>query len=408
MWECCLFDTMTGLVGQPVDVPALTWSVSVSDCSLSTARDKGVGADDVGTVDLPWSAVPGHPSAAHGALAPLRRGLCLVRDGAAVAAGAIGPRTDTWDGTSFAVMSPMALLSQRLAVAPNTFGRGTTTVEEGEDKGKRVDHVTTSQLRWTGQSLRSIACRLIEAAVSGEGASLPIDYGRYLGERGGHERTYDGFNAANNDVAKLLDALTNVSGGPDIQLRPYLVSDPWPGVRWDVVAGSDAVPGLPGADTVPTLTCFPGGGTAQGLECASLAPVMRVYGTGSGQDKATLCHEAADLSLCRRADPWPLLEATVSNSSDWDSYGLVRAHTESRLAAAKRPLVQLRCTVDASDPRNPVVPGSVWPGQRVDLDLEGHPTLPDGRYEMRLMEMSGDLGETVTLVFDQMEDPREV
>lgn len=407
MWGCFLFDVMTGLVGQPVDLPAASWSVTVSDCSLSTSRGKGVGEDEVGAVDLPWEAVPADGPGRHGAVAPLRRGVCLCLDGAPVVAGAIGPRTDTWGGTSFSLMSPMDILSQRFAVMQGTYGRGTATVEEGEDKGRRVDHCTTSFIRFEGMSLRGMACHLLQNALAREGGALPIDVRRYEHEKGSHERTYDGFNVANNAVSKLLDEMTNVEGGPDMQLRPYLADETH--LRWELVAGSDAVPEIDGGPgPVPALTCFPGGGTAQGLECASLPPVMRVYGSGSGSDRATLGHEAADLSLCRRPDPWPLLEACVSNSSDWDNYGLVRKHTEAALASMRVPLVQLRCTVDLADPRNPVRPGSVWPGQRVDLDLDGHPTLPDGRYEMRLMEMSGDLGREVTLVFDQFPDPREV
>lgn len=41
------------------------------------------------------------------------------------------------------------------------------------------------------------------------------------------------------------------------------------------------------------------------------------------------------------------------------------------------------------------------------LRVEGYPTLPDGEYRMRLMEMSGDLGTTVKYKFDPMIDPAE-
>ena len=63
--------------------------------------------------------------------------------------------------------------------------------------------------------------------------------------------------------------------------------------------------------------------------------------------------------------------------------------------------------MQASDPANPVVPGRVWPGQRVDLVVEGFPSLPDGVYALRLMEMAGSLGGEVTLTFDPIDDPWE-
>lgn len=406
-WDVATFDTATGVVGAPVDVGGLSWSVSVSDCSLTVDRKRDVGDDAVSSVSLPWEAVPGTDAQSrHDAVAPLRRGLVLSLDGVPVVAGAVGERADTWEGTSFALLSPMDLLSMRYIVREGTFGKGSTVVEEGEQAGQTVHDVTVSEVAYKNLSLRAIAADLVRLATSAKpGGWLPIEEPAFAGERGAHQRTYPGFNVANNDCAKLLDAITNVDGGPDIQFRPRL--DGAGALRWTMEAGSDGEPYLGTKGPVPTLTCFPGGGTAQSLECATLAPAMRVYGTGSGQDRATLCHLSEDLSLCRRRDPWPLVEATVSGSSDWDNIGLVRSHTDAALSARKVPLVQLRCEVDVSDQRNPVVPGRVWPGQRVDIDLDGHPALPDGRYECRLMEMAGSLGSTVTLTFDQMADPRE-
>jgi hypothetical protein len=43
--------------------------------------------------------------------------------------------------------------------------------------------------------------------------------------------------------------------------------------------------------------------------------------------------------------------------------------------------------------------GSMWPGETVELAIDGFPTLPDGVYVQRLMSMRGDEGSTVTLKF---------
>jgi hypothetical protein len=45
------------------------------------------------------------------------------------------------------------------------------------------------------------------------------------------------------------------------------------------------------------------------------------------------------------------------------------------------------------------VMGSMWPGETVELAIDGFPTLPDGVYVQRLMSMRGDEGPTVTLKF---------
>lgn len=53
-WNAFLYDTVTGLLGQQIDVPSFTWSMSVSDASFSTTKDKGFGIDDVSGLELPW------------------------------------------------------------------------------------------------------------------------------------------------------------------------------------------------------------------------------------------------------------------------------------------------------------------------------------------------------------------
>lgn len=406
MWSAYLFDAMTGLLAEQVDLPSFSWTLSVGDCSLSTTRDKGTGEGDASGLRLPWAAVPGRTAAErHEAIAMWRRGICLMWDGAPVVAGVIGPKSGTARDVSIDLLSPLEVLAHRYAVREGAFGTGTTTVEEGSGKDKTettVSSVTTDSIHWSGESLRAIVCQLGRLACSKPGGALPIDW-PYVGEAGGHERTYDGFNVANSDVKKLVTDICNVQGGPDVQFRPYLADSRH--LRWRMEAGSDSEPYLGDAPVVPVLTCFPGGGTAQDLSWAELAPAMRVYATGAGQDEATLCHLSEDLSLCQRRDPWPLVESRVSGSSDWGTADLVRAHADAALSASRLPMVQWQCEVDAVS--GPVVPGALWPGQRVLLDLDGSPIWPDGRYALRVMEMSGDEGSRVKLTFDQAVDPWE-
>jgi hypothetical protein len=117
-------------------------------------------------------------------------------DGAPVVAGLIGPKGGTAEDVSIDLLSPLEVLAHRYAVREGAFGTGTTTVEEGEQEGPgRLlrDHRLHPLV---GESLRSIACRLGALACSKPGGALPIDW-PWLGEAGGHERTYDGFNVAN-------------------------------------------------------------------------------------------------------------------------------------------------------------------------------------------------------------------
>lgn len=405
-WSATLLDTMTGQLAEEVDLPSFSWTLTVSDCSLATTRDKGTGEADASGIRLPWSAVPGRDAAGrHEAVAMWRRGLALMWDGVPVVAGVIGPKDGTAEDVSLSLLSPMEVLSHRYAVREGSFGTG-RTVTEGHDGGEAhevtVEGTTTDHIAYSGSSLRGIVCELGRLACAKPGGTLPIDW-PYVGEAGGHRRTYDGFNVANNNIEKLITDITNVIGGPDVQLRPYLADERH--LRWRLVAGSDSEPYIGDAPVTPALTSFPGGGTAQDLAWAELAPAMRVYATGAGEDEAMLCHLSEDLALCQRRDPWPLVESRVSGSSDWGTAGLVRAHADAALAASRLPMVQWQCEVDATS--GPVVPGRLWPGQRVLLDLDGSPMWPDGRYRLRLMEMRGDQTSRVRLTFDQMPDPWE-
>lgn len=393
-WRCYLGDTMTGLIDRPIDLPSFSWGVTVSDSSLATNKDKGAGTEDWSGITVPWTAISETgPTARSSALSPLRRFLALVWEGdgpgigTPVLWGAIGQRTDTWLDTSFSLDSPMTLLSKRLVVAEGAYGTGPGSTSPGT-------------IRYKGLSYRGIVSAIIEQATSAKpGGLLPIDL-PYLGEAGTRAREYSAFDVQNNAASTLIENICNLVGGPDVQLRPYAPDDSH--VRIQLVAGSDGDVYL-GQRTVHTLTFFPGGGTLQDLSIDHAGPVMRVYASGAGTDAAQICHLSEDLSLVTMRDPWPLVESTYSDS-DTDSASVLAAHADAQLAANCRPIMQLRGSVDFSDPHVPA-PGSMWPGELVDLAIDGFPTLPDGVYRCRLMEMAGDQSTKATLTFDVMDDP---
>jgi len=391
-WRCWLCDTMTGLVGVPIDIPTFSWSLSIGDSTLATTRDKGTG-DETGTgMQLPLTAFPATTREALARMvAPTRRAMVLSWDdgsdmGVPIVWGVMGEPTIGWEDVSFGLSSPLTLLGSRYAVREGTFGTGSTS---------------TDVISYAGMSLRGILASLGELCTKAKpGGQLPIDW-QYAGEAGSHERTYSAYDVANLSWKKLATDIANVANGPDFQLRPSWADSQH--VRLSFEAGSDSEPYLAQSGVIPTLTCFSGGGTIEDLSVACLGPAMRVYGTGSGSDEATLCHLSEDLALATQADPWPLVEGTAS-SSDWDSADLVKSHADSVLAASKVPLVQLTGKVSLSD-EGGITLGQVWPGQLVDVDVRDHPYLPEGTYRMRLMGMAGDQSDVATLTFDQISDP---
>ena len=403
MRQAFLFDMITGRVGAPLDIPSFSWDITVADSSLSTTKDKGFGQDSASGMTVPWTAVPGSTwEQKRRALMPLRTGLMVFdrtqrdvdeqKPGRPIVGGAIGLRKDSaWD-TSFDLISPLGLLEHRYMVREGVYGTG-------------ANHTSTDVITLRNLSLRAIACEIgVQCTSRKPGGSLPIRW-PYLGEKGAHERTYESWDIQNLSAAHLLDLLTNVDGGPDMQFRPTLSAD---GLYtgWDFIAAADADIYL-GQAQVHELSYAPSGGTMEDLTVARLGPIQRVYASGSGTDKAQITTMVEALSLVEQTDPYPLWESTYSDS-DTDKSDLLRAHARGVLDANRQPLMQISARVNTADcggGTTPVHPlGSFWPGERFLLDIQGYPPLPDGRYETRLMQMTGDKSDTVNLVFDVMED----
>lgn len=392
MWRCYLCDTMTGLLGAEIEIPSFSWSLTVSDCSFDTTKDKGTGEGEASSITLPWTAIPGDtPRKRAAEVATGRRGLVLCwEDGNGLVPlvfGAIGDRTDTYYDTSFSLDSVMTILGNRYCVDDDDFGTDTTT----DDDGNVIEGTSTGYIYFSEMSLRGIASEVGELCTSGKtGGALPIDWS-YLGEEGSHERTYYTYDVQNLSCAYIFEKLANVTGGPDMTFRPYMTDSQH--VRLEFLAGSDADVYI-GQDTLHYLSQY------NDLTVDHSYPYTKVYETGSGSEEEMLCYLAQDTSINTTSDPHPLFEMTNGESSD-DSLAEVQSEAEAQLEAAKVPLCQVSLTTDVA-----LLPlGQVWPGEVIRVPIDGFPTLPDGDYDMRLMEMSGSEGRTVDLTFDVMEDP---
>lgn len=395
-WTCYLGDTMTGLIDCPIDISSFSYTITVSDSSMSTTRDRGVGEDSASGLSVNWSAVPGSTPAARAAqLASMKRFMCLCwgdeenpnSPGIPILFGAIGQRTDSWLDTSFDLLSMYELLSNRYLVQEGTYGTGDNST-------------TKSSIRLERLSYRGIAATVGDMCTNQKpSGQLPIDW-NYIREGGTRAREYKGFDIQNNSCAKLIENITNLIGGPDIQFRPYLSDDSH--VRINFLAGSDSDQRL-GQKAVHRLTCFPGGGTLQNISIDHDGPVMRVYASGSGTDEAQICHMSEDKTLLSGNDPYPLVESVYSDS-DTDNPSVLKQHSDAMLEANCRPIMQISGEIDFNDEDVPN-PGSLWPGEMVELDIEGFPSLPDDVYRMRLMQISGDQSSKAKLKFDIYEDP---
>ncbi len=404
MWSSYLYDSITGQLAAQIDLPSFTWSMTVNDASFSTTRTRKPEEDSLSGLNIPWSQIPGNsPETRAAALMCGKRGLALFwktslddpdKPGTPVLAGILGVRRSTSRDVTIPFDSIHAFLQNRYLVHEGRFGAG-------------KDHTSPDSWKMQNLSLRAIACEIIrQCTESKPGGRLPIDL-PYLGESGKNNRAdWADWNIGNQRCDQLLDGLAALSGGPDMQFRPYLTAD-GNGIRFRFIAGSDADPNL-GQSIIHSLSYHPLGGTLENLEIARMLPVQRVYGTGSGSDKATITALAEDLTLNRTSDPWPLVESSYGDT-DAKDLNQLESSTRARLEANKRPLMQMSGEIDVRDvdasgtPLHPL--GSFWPGELFDVSVDGYPDLPDGVYRQRLMQMSGDETGKVKLLFDICEDP---
>lgn len=387
MWRHFLTRVSDGLLGAELDIPSFVWDMSVSDSSLSTTKQKGTGIEDVSSITVPWTAIPGTTAALRDAA--IREGKVAVTSfwkdsgaepnslGTPKLWGIISDRTDTWIDTSFALDGIMSILGRRLVATEGKFP-------------------TADTIAWTGTA-QAIAKKVVQQACSKPSGGLPIDFDvdQTVSTDPTLTLTVENFDTSNITAATLLTKLANLDNGPDIQFRPYLADSQH--VRLKMLRGHPRL----GQDRIHSFSAFPTGGTLQDFKIVHSASslAMRVYGTGSGSDSATLMALAEDKTLVSLSDPWPTYEASYSDTSATDVM-VLQSEADALLTALGRPLMQLQGTIRA-DGNIPL--GLIWPGESARLSINGHPSLSDGNYDLRIMKMSGDQTASVTVVFDAME-----
>ena len=127
-------------------------------------------------------------------------------------------------------------------------------------------------------------------------------------------------------------------------------------------------------------------------------PIQRVYATGAGQDQATLTTLAQNLTLVNTSNPMMLRESTLSDT-DATSLDLLTQAADNALTARLAPIMQIQADYWCDDENTPDM-GDMWPGELARLHLTDYPTLPDGVYTLRVMQMSGDNTSKIHLLFD--------
>ena len=248
-----------------------------------------------------------------------------------------------------------------------------------------------SRVALRDMSLGTIAQEVVRYATEGRlGGHLPIIYAtpREVGS-GMNERTYEGFNLANNGAFKRLTEITRVRNGPDIAFRPEWADDEQTAIVWAMHNGTRAQPAIAQSwamDLDATSDSSPIGAVAVATDASALA--NRVYWTGAGEGAGTLIRMVQ--SMPQLADGMPLLE-TVGSTSDSDNPTLLVEHATAALDAGVRHVTQLTATVDGSDPRAEIGRWRVGDSARLTLS-DDWLTVPGGTTDKRIIAAEGDWG----------------
>ena len=330
-WVAHLVRTMDGRLGAQLDMASEgSWSIPINgieDFSVTVSKGQLRRLDRAWWESMRTSVVVSWRGS-DGVLVPW------------VAGPIIGPPSEGRETATLSCRGIGAVLEKRVVLDR----------EPAESPTDTQRALATSSVRLRGMSLGTIAQEVVKRATDLKiGGRLPIVFGSPR-EQGStlNERTYEGFNLANNGAWKRLTELTKVRNGPDIAFRPRWAGD-GRSLEWVMVHGTRAQPTIAQEwtmDVDTTSNLSPVADVAVSTDAGRLS--SRVYWTGAGEGAGTLIRVVQDTA--RLDGQMPLLEV-VGSTSDSENGSLVLQHARAELAAGRAPITQITVTVDGSDPR---------------------------------------------------------
>ena len=330
-WVAHLVRTMDGRLGAQLDMASEgSWSIPINgieDFSVTVSKAQLRRLDRAWWESMRTSVVVSWLGA-DGVLVPW------------VAGPIIGPPSEGRETATLSCRGIGAVLEKRVVLDR----------EPAESPTDTQRALATSSVRLRGMSLGTIAQEVVKRATDLKiGGHLPIAFGSPR-EQGStlNERTYEGFNLANNGAWKRLSELTKVRNGPDIAFRPRW-TDEGRSLEWVMVHGTRAQPTIAQdwtMDVDTTSALSPVADVSVSADAGRLS--SRVYWTGAGEGAGTLIRVVQDTA--RLDGQMPLLEV-VGATSDTENGSLVLQHARAELAAGRAPVTQITVTIDGSDPR---------------------------------------------------------
>ena len=384
-WVAHLVRTMDGRLGAQLDMASEgSWSIPINgieDFSVTVSKAQLRRLDRAWWENMRTSVVVSWLGA-DGVLVPW------------VAGPIIGPPSEGRETATLSCRGIGAVLEERVVLDR----------EPAESPTDAQRALATSVVRLRGMSLGTIAQEVVKRATDLKiGGRLPIVFGspRETGA-GLNERTYEGFNLANNGAWKRLSELTKVRNGPDIAFRPRWNAEG--NLEWVMVHGTRAQPTIAQdwtMDVDTTSALSPVADVSVSTDAGRLS--NRVYWTGAGEGAGTLIRVVQDTA--RLDGQMPLLEV-VGSTSDSDNGSLVLQHARAELAAGRAPVTQITVTIDGSDPRCEIGRWRVGDAARLTMGSDWL-TVPAGTSHKRIIAAKGSWDSAMVDIEFQDDGPVE-
>lgn len=228
------------------------------------------------------------------------------------------------------------------------------------------------------------------------GGLLNLEHGT-PNEAGGRQRTYEGWNVANNLIGKRWTELSKVINGPDIMIRPQWANNTKTLIKWIFVHGTEEYPYI-SQDWTPDFDTTASHAEIGEVKIASSGKNLtnRVWCTGAGEGEGTAISWAENLDSINRGAPY--LEDVISDS-DQENRDILREKAAGTLAARQKMIDQVTLDFPASSEKTPL--GTFFVGDIAAVTLDGWISVPSGTYPMRIIKMTGSLNSDVTLDFQE-------
>ena len=315
----------------------------------------------------------------------------------------LGPITDLpredreADTAQFSCKGFGELLERRVLMARD-FGAHENSAEE-------MKALAESTVDFEGMSYGTMMQEIVRLCTEERmGGHLPISFGSPR-ETGSElfRMTYYGYNLANNDAWKLVNARANLIKGPDYAFRPRFVPGDSTRVEWELVHGTVAQRTIAQEWTMDLDT------TSRNSPLVSVSPVSdssgmmnRVWRTGAGEDEGTLIRMGVNMDQLSAG--MPLMEY-VGSDSDSDNPALLDSRAAANLWNGAAPLQQLTVEVNGADPRAEIGRWHVGDYANLTIADDEWLTVPGtgGRARpYKIIAAKGGWDQTVTLEFQEV------